>query len=92
MLSRVSTQSRQSDAERLDQQMLDAKELKKGEAAASERRMAELMAIEEARQAELRRLRKKRSEQERRMLTIVFAAVLLFLLALVAYALLNSFI
>lgn len=91
MLSQVNDQSRQSDAERLGKQMLEATDLKNIEAVASERRMAELMAIEEARQAELRKERLKRTEHERRMLTIVFATVLLFLLVLVAYALLSYF-
>ena len=52
--------------------------------------MAEHMAIEEARQAELRLQRMKRQQQERRMLIIVFAAVLLFFLGMIGYLLLSN--
>jgi hypothetical protein len=72
--------------------MAAAKELNEVESEASDRRMAELMAIEEVRQAELRRQRAKSKSQERTMLIIVFAAVLLFLLILVGYALVSAII
>ena len=52
--------------------------------------MAALMAIEEARQAELMQQRKKRQQHERKMLMIVFLAVTVFLLALIGYALLSA--
>jgi hypothetical protein len=67
--------------------MVAAKELNEAESAASDRRMAELMAIEEARQAELRHQRAQRKRQERNMLIVVFAAVALFLLVMMLIAL-----
>jgi len=90
MLSQVIATSQQSTPDRLSQQMVDAKSLKKDEAAASDKRMAELMAIEEARQAELRKRRAEQKRQERTMLIVIFAAVLLFLLALASFALFSG--
>jgi hypothetical protein len=90
LLSQVETVSAQSTSDRLGQQMLEAEELKEIEAASSEKRMAALMAIEEARQAELMQQRMKKQQHERRMLMIVFVAVMLFLLALIGYALVSA--
>ena len=90
LLGQVESASKQSDADRLDRQMNEAKALKETEAAASDKRMAELMAIEEARQAELMLQRSRRQRHERRMLIIVFAAVLLFLLGMIGYSLLSG--
>jgi hypothetical protein len=90
LLSQVESASRQSDADRLDRQISEARTLKETEAAASDKRMAELIAIEQARQAELMLQRVRRQRQERRMLIIVFAAVLLFLLGLIGYSLLSG--
>ncbi len=90
LLSQVEANSGQSTADRLGQQMLEAEDLKKIEVAAAEKRMAALMAIEEARQAELMQQRKKRQQHERKMLMIVFLAVTVFLLALIGYALLSA--
>ena len=90
LLSQLEAESRQSTPERLSRQMAAAKQLNLSEAEASDRRMAELMAIEEARLAELRRQRAKRGQQERTMLIVVFAAVLIFLLVLLGFALLSA--
>ena len=87
LLSSLVSKSRHSTADRLDQQMVTAKELNDAESAASDRRMAELMAIEEARQAELQRQRARRKRQERNMLMVVLIAVLVFLLAISTIAL-----
>jgi hypothetical protein len=90
LLSQLEAQSAQTTPDRLSQQMSAAKELNQAESDASDRRMAELMAIEEARQAEVHRQRARRERQERKMLIVVFAAVLLFLLLLVGFAILSS--
>jgi hypothetical protein len=90
MLSQVEAHASQTTTDRLDRQMLEAQGLKEVEAVASDKRMAELMAIEEARQAELKRQRAKKQQQERQMLIIVFAAVVLFLLTFFGYALLSG--
>lgn len=90
LLSQVEAKSRQSTSDRLDQQMWDAKDLKAIESQASDRRMAELMAIEEARQAELRRQSAAHQRQERQMLIVVFAAVLLFFIVLIGYAIMSQ--
>lgn len=87
LLSQLESKSRRSTVDRLDTQMVAAKELNEAESAASDRRMAELMAIEEARQAELRHQRARRIQQERNMLIVVFAAVVLFLLVMILIAL-----
>jgi hypothetical protein len=87
LLSQLESMSGQSTANRLDQQMVAARVLNEAESKASDRRMAELMAIEEARQAELRRQQAKRKRQERSMLIVVFVAVILFLLAMITIAL-----
>lgn len=85
----VAGQRRLNTASRLNRQMLDAKELKAVEENASQKRMAELMAIEEARQVELRKRMAKQKQQERHMLILIFAAVMLFLLALAIFAAMN---
>ncbi len=90
LLSQIEAGSQQSTPERLSQQMAAARQLNQAESEASDRRMAELMAIEEARLAELRRQRARRTRQERNMLVVVFAAVLLFLLILLGYAILSG--
>jgi hypothetical protein len=90
LLSQIEAESRKSTPDRLSQQMAAARQLNLSEAEASDRRMAELMAIEEARMAELRRQQARRQRQERTMLIVVFAAVLLFLLILLGYALIST--
>ncbi|MGD8586094.1 MAG: zinc ribbon domain-containing protein [Chloroflexota bacterium] len=90
LLSQIEAGSRKSTPERLSQQMAAAKQLNLTEAQASDRRMAELMAIEEARLADLRRQRTRRQRQERTMLIVVFAAVLIFLVVLLGFALISA--
>jgi uncharacterized membrane protein YvbJ len=70
-------------ADRLTRQMFQARELKALEEAASQKRMAELMALEEERRAALRQRQLERKAEERRLLLIiggVGAALLFFLL------------
>jgi hypothetical protein len=69
-----------------------ARRFKEIEGEASNRRMADLTAIEAERQAELRRRMKKQREQERKMLLITFGAVALFLLVVVLYTLLKALV
>lgn len=90
LLSQIEAGSAQSTPDRLSQQMAEAKQLNQSEAEASDRRMAELMAIEEARQAELRRQQARRRRQERTMLIVVFVAVLIFLLVMLGFALFSA--
>ncbi len=82
--------SGETTTERLNRQMQQAKTIKALEEQASIKRMAELMAIEEARQAEIRQRITRQKEQEQRLLAVVFAAVALFLLGLIVYAIIIS--
>jgi hypothetical protein len=68
------------------EQMLSAGYFKEVEEEASRKRMAELEAIEEERQAELSHLRNQQREQERKMLFTfaAFAAIVLLLVILFA--------
>jgi len=77
-------------ANRLRRQMDDAQAIKTAEELASGQRMAELLAIEEARQADLRRRIARQQAQERKLLIVVFSGVALFFIALVIYALVAS--
>jgi hypothetical protein len=70
--------------------MEQASILKQEEEISSKKRMAELLAIEEARQAELRQRIAKQKRQERQLLMIVFGSVLVFLLILVVVAVLST--
>jgi hypothetical protein len=90
LLSQLEAKSSRTTPDRLNEQMAASIELNETEADASKRRMAELMAIEEARQAELRRQNARRKRQERNMLLVVFVAVVIFLLAMLGYALFSA--
>lgn len=90
LLSSLSTGQDRSTAERLSRQMSEARDLKKDEEISSSRRMAELLAIEEARQAELRQRFAKQKRQESQLLAIVFGAVAIFLLIILIFALITS--
>ena len=81
---------RQTTTERLSRQMEQAQDIKLNEENSSKQRMAELLAIEEARQAELRRQLAKQNKQERQLLTIVIGSVLVFLIVLVVIAVISS--
>jgi uncharacterized protein YbaR (Trm112 family) len=72
-----------STSGRLSQQMAFSRQIKEEEEAASQRRMAELTAIEEARQAELRARLQKQQRQDRLLVVggMMIAAVVLLLIA-----------
>jgi hypothetical protein len=90
LLSSLSTSQDRSTVDRLSRQMREARDLKKDEEISSAKRMAELLAIEEARQAELRQRFAKQKQQERQMLAIVFGAVAIFLIIIIIFALITS--
>ena len=75
---------------RLTRQMDQATAIKLAEEVASGKRMAELVAIEEARQKEIAQRLAKQKEHERKLLIIVFGAVTLFFIALLAYAIVTA--
>jgi uncharacterized protein YbaR (Trm112 family) len=85
----LSRQQKGFTADRLAQQMVTGRQIKQQEEEASQRRMAEMMAIEEARQLELRQRLRKQKEQERQMLVLLFGGVGLFLIIVVLYILLT---
>jgi len=91
LASTVVARSTETTAGRLNKQMENARQLRLSEEASSDKRMAELMAIEETRQAEIRKRINKQKEQEKRLLLVVFGAVALFLIVLVIYAIASSF-
>jgi uncharacterized protein YbaR (Trm112 family) len=74
-------------ADRLDQQMRQARDLKALEAAASARRMAELEAIEAERVTALRQRQRERKAAERRLLWLMGGAAVLILFFLLLYLL-----
>ena len=90
MVDQLSDYHKRDTADRLNQQMRNSTIIKEQERQSSQERMTELIAIEEARQAELQQRAAKQKEQERQMLILVFGAVLLFIIFLVVYALVNA--
>ncbi|MFZ0548472.1 MAG: zinc ribbon domain-containing protein [Candidatus Promineifilaceae bacterium] len=76
-------------ADRLLEQRQRAKAIQEIEEQDSNRRMGELMAIEEARQAEIRRRIQHQKQQERKMFILMGLAIGLFLIILILYALIN---
>lgn len=90
IVSMVVDGSATTTAKRLRRQMDEAQAIKTAEELASGKRMAELLAIEEARLAELRQRMARQQRQERRLLMIVFGGVALFFIALVIYAVVTS--
>jgi hypothetical protein len=77
-------------ARRLNKQMDQAQAIKAAEELASNKRMTEMLAIEEARQAQIRQRMAKQKSQERKLLIIVFGGVALFFLFLIAYTIVSS--
>jgi hypothetical protein len=75
---------------RLNRQMESAQAIKMTEQIASNKRMRELLAIEEARQAEIRRQLERQKAQERSLLIVFFGAVILILIVAVLFVILNS--
>jgi hypothetical protein len=92
ILANLEWHTNQATVKRLQEQMEAARRFKEIEGEASNRRMADLTAIEVERQAELRRRMKKQREQERKMLLITFGAVALFLVVVVLYTLLKALV
>lgn len=90
LLSTLTTSSEKSTADRLSRQMMEAQDIKKIEEQSSNKRMAELLAIEEARQAELRQRIAKQKQQEKQMLAMVFGAVALFLIIVIIFTIMTS--
>lgn len=90
ILTLISNTSGETTSDRLHRQMAEASQIKEIEETASQKRMAELLAIERARQAEIRQRQAKQKEQEKQLLIVVFAAVALFLLALIVYAVISA--
>ncbi len=75
---------------RLNRQMESAQAIKMTEQLASNKRMRELLAIEEARQAEIRRQSERQKAQERTLLIIFFGAVVLILIIVVLFAIVSA--
>jgi hypothetical protein len=82
----ISRQGSQNTADRLRQQMEEARRLKAIEEEGSARRMADLQAIEEARLAGLRERQKRQQAQERLYLVAGAVALGVFVVALIFYA------
>ena len=91
ILDVIANQSQMSTADRLHRQRLEARKLKAQEEAAAQKRMEELMAIEEKRQAQLRERLAKQKQQERTILMAVGGTIAFFLVCLILYAILSSF-
>lgn len=83
--------SSSATTDRLHQQMAEARRLKELEMQASERRMAEMMAAEEARLAELRRRQELVRARERVVIVLVLAGLALFIVTVLLLALLGGF-
>jgi uncharacterized protein YbaR (Trm112 family) len=76
-------------ADRLLEQRRRAKEIQEIEEIDSNRRMAELMAIENARQAEVRRRIQAQKKQERKLLIMLALGIGLFVIILLFYGLIS---
>ena len=70
--------------------MESAQAIKMTEQLASNKRMRELLAIEEARQAEIKRQLERQKAQERSLVIIFFGAVFLILMFAVLYAIFSA--
>lgn len=86
----ISENGKLATARRLNKQMDQAQAIKVAEELSSNRRMSEMLAIEEARQAQIRQRLAKQRDQERILLIVVFGAVAFFFLLLIAYAILIT--
>ena len=85
MLQKVDAKSR---AARLAERQTQIRQLKEEEEKASQRRMAELLAVEEERQAELARQTAVSRRRDQQILTAVGVGLLVFVLVILAVALL----
>lgn len=90
ILSQIVTIKGRTTADRLHEQMRDAALIKQEEEAASIDRMSEMLAIEQRRQAEIRKRVLKRKQDERRTLIIVSATIIFFLLTVTILAIIGS--
>jgi len=90
IIAMISENGKLATARRLNKQMDQAQAIKVAEELASNRRMSEMLAIEEARQAQIRQRLAKQRDQERILLIVVFGAVAFFFLLLIAYAILIT--
>ena len=90
IIDMVADRGNMATANRLNRQMSQAQAIKVAEEMASSKRMAEMLAIEEARQAEIRQRMAKQKDQERKLLIIVFGAVAVFFIFLIAFAIVSS--
>lgn len=82
ILELLQTSHTKTTADRLNQQMERAKALKAQDEEASRKRMAEMMAQEEARQREVNRRIQKKKEEEMKVLMITIGVVVIFILIL----------
>jgi uncharacterized protein YbaR (Trm112 family) len=76
-------------ADRLLEQRHRAREIQEVEEQASARRMAELMEIENERQAEVRRRMRKQKAQERKLFIMMGLGIGLFIIVLIFYAIIS---
>ncbi len=90
ILAMISENGKLATARRLNRQMDRAQAIKVAEELASNRRMSEMVAIEEARQAQIRQRLVKQKDQERVLLIVVFGAVAFFFLILIAFAIFST--
>lgn len=81
--------TKQGERERLQKMMREANQIKAAELKAADQRMAVLMEIEQERQIELARRQAIQKRKETIMLTLGIGIAVLFLLALVGWALLQ---
>lgn len=80
-------------ADRLNEQMAWSRDIKKQEAIASEKRMADLMAMEEDRQEKLQQMRAAQKQQDRLMMMIggfAVVAIVIFVIGFVLFQMLTG--
>jgi hypothetical protein len=90
ILDLLNQQYKGATADRLHHQMEMARELKEIEDRDSQKRRAEMKAIEAERQAEFAARLKKQRKDERLLLMLTFGAVSLFVLILLIYVLITN--
>ncbi len=90
IIAMVADKGNNATAKRLNRQMSQAQAIKVVEEMASSKRMAEMLAIEESREAEIRQRVAKQKDQERKLLIVVFGAVAFFFLLLIGYAIIST--
>ncbi len=83
------THTKSATTDRLHKQMSEAQAFKKIEAEASEKRMAELQAIEAERQIKLQQRLQKKAQQEKRMLLFMFGLAAVLVIVILVFLLPN---